>query len=192
MTFVQSLSRMALGLGIVALAACQTVPQEQAPADADEQAQTVVEPSEELSEEQQAALDQAEYSPLLVFLADFEPQDDWVEVALEDDTALYLRPEPSFTRDDLMSVETYASESGEGLLALFLTDAATERLSRLTTEHPDQRLALAVDGTLLAAPRYSEPLTNGRLVFMVGSVENAELAARLIAGEEAVGETPRP
>src|SRR5690625_7802220 len=85
MTFVQSLSRMALGLGIVALAACQTVPQEQAPADADDRAQTVVEPSEELSEEQQAALDQAEYSPLLVFLADFEPQDDWVEVALEDD-----------------------------------------------------------------------------------------------------------
>jgi|SRR5690625_1112935 len=181
--------------GLVALVACQTVPEDGATSvdETPEQVEETVatkpleptEPKEQTTEEMHA-----DYSPVMVFLADFEPQSDWVEVVLDEEKTLYLQPEPSFTRDDLLSVETYASESGDGLLALVLTEPASERLANLTRAEPERRLALAVDGTLLAVPRYSEPLTNGQLVFMVGSIDNAQTAARIIAGDEATEVSP--
>lgn len=193
MAFAKVMSRGMAAFGLVALVACQTTPQDEASMieqpDTAQQAPdaglTPTEPSSSSTAQSEALEQDVEYSPLMVFLADFEPQTDWVEVVLDEERTLYLQPDPSFTRDDLLSVETYSSESGEGLLALMLTEPATERLKNLTTQNPDRRLALAVDGTLLSVPRYSEPLLDGQLVFMVGSVQNAETAARIIAGEDA-------
>lgn len=192
MRLAKGLGRSLAAFSVLTLMACQTTPQDAAPADeapaetTEQQPATTapVQPGAPTGQDSDATDQQAEYSPMMVFLADFEPVDDWAEVVLDEETTLYLQPEPSFTRDDLMSVETYSSDSGEGLLALMLTDAARQRLENITTENPDRRLALAVDGTLLAVPRYSEPLTNGQLVFMVGTVENAQTAAQIIAGDD--------
>lgn len=192
MRLAKGLGRSLAAFSVLTLMACQTTPQDAAPADeapaetTEQQPATTapVQPGAPTGQDTDATDQQAEYSPMMVFLADFEPVDDWAEVVLDEETTLYLQPEPSFTRDDLMSVETYSSDSGEGLLALMLTDAARQRLENITTENPDRRLALAVDGTLLAVPRYSEPLTNGQLVFMVGTVENAQTAAQIIAGDD--------
>jgi len=195
MAFAKVIGRGVATLGFFALVACQTPPQgadpdqrqPEAPDTAQQPDAALVpgEPAQPSGAAPTAREQEAEYSPLMVFLADFEPHGDWVEVVLDEERTLYLQPEPSFTREDLLSVETYSSESGEGLLALMLTDPAAERLQQLTTQNPDRRLALAVDGTLLSVPRYSEPLTDGQLVFMVGSVQNAEMAAQIIAGEDA-------
>jgi len=192
MRLAKGLGRSLAAVSVLTLMACQTTPQDAAPTDeaptetTEQQPATTapVEPGAPTGQGTDTTNQQAEYSPMMVFLADFEPVDDWAEVVLDEETTLYLQPEPSFTRDDLMSVETYSSDSGEGLLALMLTDAARQRLESITTENPDRRLALAVDGTLLAVPRYSEPLTNGQLVFMVGTVENAQTAAEIIAGDD--------
>jgi len=198
MKLAKGLGRTVAAFSILTLMACQTTPQDATPHDATpseevpvesterEQPATTapVEPGTQTGQTTEAAEQEAEYSPMMVFLADFEPVDGWAEVVLDEDSTLYIQPEPSFTRDDLMSVETYSSESGEGLLALMLTDPARQRLEDITTQNPGRRLALAVDGTLLAVPRYSEPLTNGQLVFMVGSVENAQTAAQIIAGDD--------
>lgn len=192
MRLAKGLGRSLAAFSVLTLMACQTTPQDAAPADeapaetTEQQPATTapVQPGAPTGQDSDATDQQAEYSPMMVFLADFEPVDDWAEVVLDEETTLYLQPEPSFTRDDLMSVETYSSDSGEGLLALMLTDTARQRLENITTENPDRRLALAVDGTLLAVPRYSEPLTNGQLVFMVGTVENAQTAAQIIAGDD--------
>ncbi|HLS16262.1 MAG TPA: hypothetical protein VK049_00320 [Paenalcaligenes sp.] len=193
MKIAKGLGRSLAAFSVLTLMACQTTPHdatpaEDAPAETTEQEQSAttapVEPGARTGQGTEATDQEVEYSPMMVFLADFEPVDGWAEVTLDEETTLYLQPEPSFTRDDLMSVETYSSDSGEGLLALMLTDTARQRLENITTENPDRRLALAVDGTLLAVPRYSEPLTNGQLVFMVGSVENAQTAAEIIAGDD--------
>lgn len=194
MAFAKVIGRGVAALGLFTLVACQTTPhdadpvagQPEGPGTAQQEAGMAPgEPGRTQTTQPETRQEEAEYSPLMVFLADFEPQADWVEVVLDEERTLYLQPEPSFTRDDLLSVETYSSESGEGLLALMLTGPAAERLQQLTTQNPDRRLALAVDGTLLSVPRYSEPLTDGQLVFMVGSVQNAEIAAQIIAGEDA-------
>ncbi len=193
MKLAQGLGRTVAALSVLTLVACHTTSQEtgsalQAPTEETEPVHAAtaapVDPGTQARQSAQEERRAAEYSPMMVFLGDFEPVDGWVEVVLDEETTLYLQPEPSFTRDDLMSVETYSSESGEGLLALTLTGPARQRLADLTTDNPGRRLALAVDGTLLAVPRYSEPLTNGQLVFMVGTVENAQIAAQIIAGND--------
>lgn len=189
MRLAKSLGRSLAAISVLALVACQTMPQDaapaiEAPAKTTEQQPTTTAPSTPTRQGAGTTDQQVEYSSMMVFLADFEPVNDWAAVVLDEETTLYLQPEPSFTRNDLMSVETYASESGEGLLALVLTDVARQRLQSLTTNNPGRRLALAVDGTLLAVPRYSEPLTNGQLVFMVGTIENARRAAEIIAADD--------
>jgi len=188
MALIKLLGRSMAALAVLALVACQTPldsaqVETEAPA-TDAAVAPAPAPQEPIAEPHEAVEQAEDFSPLMVFLADFEPVSDWVEVGLDDETTLYLQPTPSFTRDDLMSVETYSSESGDGLLALILTDPAAQRLEALTSQNPGRRLALAVEGTLLAVPRYSEPLTNGQLVFMVGSVDNAQTAARMIAGDD--------
>src|SRR5690625_5332365 len=95
-----------------------------------------------------------------------------------------------------MSVETYSSDSGEGLLALMLTDTARQRLENITTENPDRRLALAVDGTLLAVPRYSEPLTNGDWVWWCASEKMPqpleEFMQAVEGGQPLIGQRHQP
>ncbi len=121
----------------------------------------------------------------MIFLADTKPQADWVEIQLDESNTLYMEPDPFLTRNDLSSVEAGTAETGEGLLALTLNETATQRLTTITQQNPGKRLALVVDGTLLAIPGYSEPITEGRLIFMVGSKENAVTAAQIIAGQNA-------
>ncbi|MEZ2721185.1 hypothetical protein ACBP46_07110 [Paenalcaligenes hominis] len=176
-------SRLLAPVALLALAACQTpptTPDTSAPVDGTAPATTPASPTDatQAPEAQMAA-------PLLVFLADTQPHSDWAEVQIDESNVLYLEPEAFLTRNDLDTVEAGTSETGEGLLALTLNTVAKERLARLTEQNPNKRLALVVDGTLLAIPGYSEPITEGRLIFMVGSRENAMMAARIIAGEDA-------
>ena len=180
------ISRIFASMGLVALAACQTVPQQtdtaaQAPATG--QPQSAVTPE---ASAQQTAPEQ-QISPVLVFLADTQPQPNWVEVDIEPNGKLYVQPEAFIGVEDLMSVEAGRSEAGDGLLALDLNPQAAALLTKVTSENINKRLALVVDGTMLAVPGFSEPISGGRLVFMVGSEQNALTAARIIAGE---GATP--
>lgn len=179
------ISRLLAPVALLALAACQTTPPttsggvtESVPPATSTTPQEQTTPQAQAPEAQMAA-------PLLVFLADTNPQVDWAEVQIDDSTTLYLEPEAFLIRNDLESVEAGTAEGGEGLLALTLNTVATQRLARITQQNPGKRLALVVDGTLLAIPGYSEPITEGRLIFMVGSRENAIMAAQIIAGEDA-------
>lgn len=180
---LKTLSRFFAPVALLALAACQTVPSGDAaapapaPSPAVEQADRV-EPSAQEPEAQMA-------EPLLVFLADTNPQSNWVQVDIDSANSLYMEPEPFLTRSDLASVEAGTSAEGDGLLALSLKEEAAQRLLTITQTHPGKRLALVVDGTLLAIPGYSEPIDEGRLIFMVGSKENAITAAQIIAGDGA-------
>lgn len=179
---LKTLSRFFAPVALLALAACQTPPlggDVAAPSTAPgvEQAERT-EPSAQAPEAQMA-------EPLLVFLADVNPKSDWVEVDIDGSNKLYMEPEPFLTRNDLASVEAGTSAEGDGLLALTLKDDAALRLAGITQNNPGKRLALVVDGTLLAIPGYSEPIDEGRLVFMVGTKENAITAAEIIAGQNA-------
>src|SRR5699024_11242813 len=111
MTLVKGLGRSSAAVSVLTLMACQTTPQDSAPTDeaptqaTEQQPATTapVEPGAPTGQCTDTTDQQAEYSPMMVFLADFEPVDDWAEVVLDEETTLYLQPEPSFTRDDLMS-----------------------------------------------------------------------------------------
>lgn len=181
---LKTLSRFLAPVALVALAACQTPPMTKdstapsttAPTTGVEQTQRV-EPSVQAPDAQMEG-------PLMVFLADIKPQDNWVEVEIDKNEFLYMEAEPFLTRRDLASIEAGTSENDDGLLALTLNPEAAARLSRVTELNPGKRLALVVDGTLLAIPGFSEPITEGRLIFMVGTKENAVTAAQIIAGQD--------
>ena len=180
---LKTLSRLLAPVALMALAACQTTQQPGGTAAPSTSTPAAVEQT--IAPAAQAEPQMA--APLLVFLADTQPHPDWVEVEIDSSNKLYMEPEAFLTREDLASVEAGSAESGEGLLALTLNEPATQRLATLTQQHRGKRLALVVDGTLLAIPGFSEPLTNNRLIFMVGSKENAVTAAQIIAGQ---GATP--
>lgn len=180
------IGRIFAPMALVALAACQTVPQ-QADSAAQASSMTTTETATPVTEQQAAPAEQM--SPVLVFLADTQPHADWVEVDIEPNGKLYVQPEAFIGVEDLVSVEAGRSDAGEGLLALDLNQQAAATLTRVTSQNINKRLALVVDGTMLAVPSFSEPIAGGRLVFMVGSEQNALMAARIIAGEAAPGRT---
>ena len=181
---LKTLSRLLAPVALLTLAACQTMPSS---GDASKTSPTTpagveqTQPTEPRAQAPEAQMSE----PLLVFLADTAPQGNWVEVDIDGSNSLYMEPEPFLTRNDLESVEAGASNEGDGLLALTLKPDAAQRLASVTQNNPGKRLALVVDGTLLAIPGYSEPIDEGRLVFMVGTKDNAVTAAQIIAGENA-------
>lgn len=181
---LKTLSRIFAPVALLALAACQTplmTKDTPAPSSAPT---TGVEQTPRVDPSAQAPDAQMD-GPLMVFLADTEPHADWAEIEIDTNNLLYMEPEPFLTRSDLASIEAGTSEQGDGLLALTLNQTAADRLSRVTELNPGKRLALVVDGTLLAIPGFSEPISEGRLIFMVGSKENAVTAAQIIAGQNA-------
>lgn len=185
---IKTLSRFLAPVALLALVACQTTqpggPETAAPT------QAPVAADQSAPQAPQSAQSEVEaVEPLLIFLADTKPQADWAEVQIDAQNTLFLQPEAFITRNDLESVEAGVAETGEGLLALTLNAAGAQRLAQVTKDNIGKRLALVVDGTLLSIPGFSEPVNEGRLVFMVGSRENAMTAAQIIAGEDA---TPTP
>lgn len=180
------MSRSLAPIALIALAACQTMPQK---TDADVSSSTApatITPAAPTSAPQPTETTQKnaqKMSPVLVFLADTQPQPGWVEVQVGENSSLYLEPEAFLGLEDFVGVEAGRSEAGDGLLALDMNEQAMATVTNVTSANPGKRLALVVDGTLLAVPGYSEPISSSRLVFMVGSEQNAVTAARLIAGE---------
>lgn len=181
---LKTLSRFLAPVALVALAACQTPPMTKDSTAPSTAPTTGVEQTQRVDPSAQP-LDSQMEGPLMVFLADTNPQTDWVQVEIDTNEFLYMEAEPFLTRRDLASIEAGSSENDDGLLALSLNTEAAARLSRVTELNPGKRLALVVDGTLLAIPGFSEPITEGRLIFMVGTKENAVTAAQIIAGQDA-------
>ncbi|MGE8548573.1 hypothetical protein [Alcaligenes sp. WGS1538] len=193
MMTLRTLARFLAPIGLVALAACQTVqqkPADQAGSSSTTAAQT---PSTAAQAGQtggaQPSGAQQQVAPVQVFLADTQPQSGWARVDVQPNGALYVNPRAIIVRDDLTGVQAGTNDSKEGLLALNLTPEAAQRLLQVTTQNPRKRLALVVGDTMLAAPSYSSPVKDGRLIFMVGTEANAMAAARAIAGPQATPTT---
>lgn len=172
------LIRMLVSASVVMLAACQTTPTETTVAAEAATQQAAPASSQPAPERQQA---NEEGVPLAVFLADTELHDGWQPIQLSEGV-LYLHPEPVIVREDLTGVQAGANKEGDGLLALELGENGQSKLTQVTTQYPNKRLALIVGQTMLAAPGYTIPVTIGSLVFVVGTEQNAMAAARAIAG----------
>jgi len=114
-----------------------------------------------------------------VLLADTAQQDGWITVPVQDG-ALYINPQPVILRSDITDVQAGLGRSGEGLLALGLSEEAQVRLRNITEQFPNKRLALVVGRNMLAAPAYTAPVSQARLVFPVGTGQNAAAALHVI------------
>lgn len=190
MMTLRTLARFLAPIGLVALAACQTVqqkPADQAGSSSTTAAQTPSTAAQAGGAQPSGA--QQQVAPVQVFLADTQPQSGWARVDVQPNGALYVNPRAIIVRDDLTGVQAGTNDSKEGLLALNLTPEAAQRLLQVTTQNPRKRLALVVGDTMLAAPSYSSPVKDGRLIFMVGTEANAMAAARAIAGPQATPTT---
>ncbi|WP_322994879.1 hypothetical protein [Castellaniella sp.] len=119
---------------------------------------------------------------LRVFLADSKARPGWTPVPLQPKGILYVRTDAIIDRSDLMGIQSATDQAGGGLLVLILTDAGLEKLRTVTAANPGLRLALVVGKMMLAAPTYAAPIHAQKLAFAVGSVHNAEVAARSVAG----------
>lgn len=178
---------------LLLLAACQTTPTKtdstvsNAPTSGSN-AQAVTPPagSTTAPAQQEAGQNQQMGAPVGIFLADTKTRAEWTRVEVQPNGVLYVNPNPVLSNEDLVGVQAGRGDSPEvGLLALDLSPEATARLAKLTSDNPNMRLALVVGNTMLAAPGYSQPVTEGRLVFMVGTEANALAAAQAIAGDSA-------
>lgn len=189
MMTLRTLARILAPVGLVALAACQTVQEKPGDKAGSSTSATTQTPSTSATTAQQApaqqGVQQQEAAPVQVFLADTQEQEGWARVDVQPNGALFVNPRALIVRQDLVGVQAGTNDSKEGLLALDLTPEATQRLLQVTTQFPKKRLALVVGDTMLAAPAYGSPVKDGRLIFMVGTEANAMAAARAIAGPQA-------
>ncbi|WP_233208300.1 SecDF P1 head subdomain-containing protein [Pollutimonas subterranea] len=176
MNTVRTLGRFIAPASLVFLAACQSVPTDKSVETA---AQT---PGVTTPQPETTTQAQQQGAPVAVFLADTTQQTGWTPVNLQSG-ALYVNPQPVITRADLTGIQAGTNKQGEGLLALELNEAGKKKVADITTQNPNKRLALVVGRTMMAAPGYSTPVTSGKLVFAVGTEDNATAAARAIAGQ---------
>ncbi|MFT0531575.1 hypothetical protein ACMHYJ_01900 [Castellaniella hirudinis] len=123
-----------------------------------------------------------EAADLRIFLADGKAHPGWTPVPLKPSGQLYVRADAIIDRGDLMGIQSAADQAGNGLLVLILTDQGLAKLQAATAANPGLRLALVVGQMMLAAPAYAAPIREQQLAFPVGSVHNAEIAARSVAG----------
>jgi len=151
-----------------------------------EQTQQQTGAMQDVSQEQLDATASAvpqEGMPVAILLADTEKQEGWVVVPMQSGV-LYVSPQPVITRSDLTDVQAGRGRSGEGLLALGLSQQAQIRLRNTTTQFPNKRLALVIGQNMVAAPGYTAPVSSDRLVFPLGTTQNAAAAAFAITGQE--------
>lgn len=179
MNVTRLLGRILLPASLVFLAACQTTPGTQT---------TQAEPAAPAETSVQAA---EQGAPVAVFLADTVSQSGWTPVQIQSGT-LYVNPQPIITRDDLVGVQAGTNQEGTGLLALALNNVGQKKVTDITTQNPNKRLALVVGRTMLAAPSFTTPVTTDQLVFAVGTEQNATAAARAIAGVDEQGNPIAP
>jgi len=125
-----------------------------------------------------------EGTPVTVLVADTVEQEGWLAVPVQGGM-LYLNPQPVVTRSDLTGVQAGRGRSNEGLLALGLSLEAQIRLRNVTTQFANKRLALVIGRNMVAAPGYTAPVSSDRLVFPVGTPQNAAEAVLAITGEGA-------
>jgi len=125
-----------------------------------------------------------EGTPVTVLVADTLEQEGWLAVPVQGGM-LYLNPQPVITRSDLTGVQAGRGRSNEGLLALDLSLEAQIRLRNVTTQFSNKRLALVIGRNMVAAPAYTAPVSSDRLVFPVGTPQNAAEAVLAITGEDA-------
>lgn len=175
---------------VALLAACQAVPQHQQAATSGSAVSTAptapasglnapttrkIGPVQTLAANSQA-------TDVRVFLADTHAHPGWTPVPLKPSGLLYVRTDAIVDRSDLMGVQSAADQAGGGVLVLILSNDGLQKLNAQTKAHPGLHLALVVGQVMLAAPQYTSPITQQQVAFGVGSVHNAELAARSIAG----------
>ena len=86
---------------------------------------------------------------------------------------VYVDPYPVLTRMDVASATVVEDPVGVGLEFIF-TPVGSARLYEVTSKNVGNRLALFINGKLVAAPIIREPITAGRAV-MFGKLDRKEL-----------------
>ena len=86
---------------------------------------------------------------------------------------VYVDPYPVLTRMDIASATVVEDPAGLGLEFIF-TPVGSARLYEVTSQNVGNRLALFINGKLVAAPIIREPITAGRAV-MFGKLDRREL-----------------
>lgn len=185
MKAVHVLSRSLLAASLVLLAACQSMPGKSNVAANGNVAANAEKPAAPATVQASS-----QGASVAVFLADTKMQSGWTPVKIQAGT-LYVNPQPILTRDDLTGIKAGTNKAGEGLLALALNDAGQKKVTDITTQNPNKRLALVVGRTMMAAPGYTTPVKGDQLVFPVGTEQNATAAAKAIAGPSAIPDAPQ-
>jgi hypothetical protein len=174
---------------VALLSACQAVPQHQASASGSAASTAPAALASGLNASTtrkigpvQTLAPNSQATDVRVFLADTHAHPGWTPVPLKPSGLLYVRTDAIVDRSDLMGVQSAADQAGGGVLVLILSNDGLQKLNAQTRAHPGLHLALVVGQVMLAAPQYTSPITQQQVAFGVGSVHNAELAARSIAG----------
>lgn len=185
MVRVRALAVAGVLASVLLLAACQPIPLKPAQDVRVTQTSQAAHVTPSPTQETQAIRTDREALDLRLFLASVSPTPGWVPVNLNPQGVLYVMTEPVITRRDLIGIQSAVDDkTGDGILIVALSDAGFTKIRAATAAHPGLRLALVVGKTMLAAPGYAAPIAEKQLAFRVGSRENADKAARAVAGAE--------
>lgn len=81
--------------------------------------------------------------------------------------ALTLEAEPFVQTEHVREVQLESLPDERRQLVLYLDEVGAQRLAEVTQAHPGRRLAVVVDGRVLAAPVIRGPITEGAAVLAV-------------------------
>jgi len=108
------------------------------------------------------------------------------KVSTEGDVdTLYVAPRPVWTGKEVVSARTTDSRDGTAM-ELTLTAEAAERLATLRKHQSGDRVAIYVDGKLMAAGAWGADATGGRATITGLNTTNIEGVVRLLKGERPI------
>jgi len=164
-----SLRKLAPALAVLTLvlAGCQTAPQKDAGAAA----------------QQPQAAQPATAAVVEFYVAQGQAGPGLMEVKIPDGS-LFMQRQPVLTRGDLTEAAALVDRKGQNFVGLRFTEEGTRKLNDVSSQNIGNMLALVIDRELVAAPRIAEPLNRGVLAFSVSSAQAASEIAAKIRGDQ--------
>ncbi|CAP45034.1 SecDF P1 head subdomain-containing protein [Bordetella petrii] len=164
-----SLRKLAPALAVLTLvlAGCQTAPQKDAGAAA----------------QQPQAAQPATAAVVEFYVAQAQAGPGLMEVKIPDGS-LFMQRQPVLTRGDLTEAAALVDRKGQNFVGLRFTEEGARKLNDVSSQNIGNMLALVIDRELVAAPRIAEPLNRGVLAFSVSSAQAASEIAAKIRGDQ--------
>lgn len=102
----------------------------------------------------------------------------------EENRRIYVSPEVTLDENDVKDAQVVQMLKGPAVGVQF-TRAGAKKLRQFTEEHPEERVAIIVDGRLRVAPPMVSPIRDGKMLIVGGfDMAEAQRLANALSGRQ--------